>query len=73
MGMRDRILALMMQNQIGYLSGEQLSLIHIFAPQSTSTDEMLKQTVDTAKLTGLVHDGDVVVISAGVPLSLIHI
>lgn len=25
MGMRDRILALMMQNQIGYLSGEQIA------------------------------------------------
>lgn len=42
----------------------------IVAPQSTSTDEMLKQSVETAKLTGLVHDGDVVVISAGVPLGV---
>lgn len=42
----------------------------ILSEQSTSTDEMFKQSVEAAKKTGLVHDGDVVVISAGVPLGV---
>ena len=45
-------------------------VLPVLSKQSTSTDEMLVDAVNTAKQTGLVHDGDVVVISAGVPLGV---
>ncbi len=64
------IIACVMTNAIARQLNQSWGITPLVMPYAASTDELIEASVATALKAGLVHDGDLVIITAGVPVGV---